>query len=314
MLQYIIKRLLALIPILLIVGTFIFMLIRFMPGNPAEVILGQDASEEQISQLEQNLGLDEPVYVQYVKWIGNALKGDLGESIYTGKSVTEEIIGHFEPTLSLTLLAITIALLIALPAAIYAVSKRNTVLEPIFMSVTLIGVSIPEFWLALLLILGFGVMIPIFPVAGYVPILEGFWPWLHHLIIPAFVLSVLEMGIIARMLRDGMLDSINQDYTRTARSKGISERRVLIRHVFPNAMIPTTTVIGLAIATFLGGTIVAETIFTIPGIGHLLIGSIHRRDFPVIQGCILFIVIVYIVINLIVDLLYAVLDPRIRYD
>jgi peptide/nickel transport system permease protein len=314
LLQYTLRRLITLVPILVIVGFIVFMLIHLTPGDPARVILGPDASQEQVNQLQHSLGIDEPLPLQFVHWFSRAFTGDLGNSLYTGDPVLQEILRHIGPTLSLTLLAISMTLLIAIPSAIFAVSKRDSWLDPAFMSISLLGVSIPEFWFALLLILTFGVIVPVFPVAGYVPLGEGVWPWLHHLILPAFVLAALEMGNIARMLRDGMLEAVHQDYTRTARSKGVTERRILVKHVFFNAIIPTTTVIGVAIAGLMGGAIIAETIFTIPGIGHLLIGSIQRRDFPVIQGCTLFIAVVYVFVNLIIDLVYAVLDPRIRYD
>lgn len=314
MLQYIIRRLVSLIPVLLIVGIIVFMVVHLTPGNPAIVMLGQEATKTQIEQLEENLGLNEPLPMQFVHWIGHAAEGDLGQSIYSDEPVTRVIFSHLGPTVSLTILSMIMTLLISLPSAILAVWKRKGILDPIFMSVSLLGVSIPEFWFALLLILGFAVLLPLFPVAGYVSISQGIWPWLHHLLLPAFVLSAVEVGLIARMLRDGMLEGIHQDYTRTARAKGLKERRVLTKHVFFNAMIPTTTVIGTAVASLLGGAVIAETIFTIPGIGQLLIDSIHRRDYPVIQGIVLFIAVIYVFVNLLVDLVYAVLDPRIRYD
>lgn len=290
------------------------MIVHLIPGNPAHLILGKDSSQESIQQLEEQLGLDKPMVVQYFDWIKNILTGDLGQSVYSSEPVTQIILGHFGPTFSLMIVSIFLILLIAIPTAIFVVWKRNTVLDPLFISVSLLGVSIPEFWLAILLILGFGVAIPIFPVAGYIPIAEGIFSWGYHLILPAFVLAAVEIGLIARMLRDGMLESVNQDYTRTARAKGVRESIVLMKHVFSNALIPTTTVIGTTIAGLLGGTVIIESIFTIPGIGQLLIDSIHRRDYPVIQGVILFIAGIYVLVNLVVDLLYAFLDPRIRYD
>lgn len=314
MFRYIIRRLIAIIPILFVVGTIVFLLIQLMPGNPARQILGADATQEEVEKLEVDLGLDEPLPIYYVKWLGNLLKGDMGESIYTGDKVLSDIISHIGPTLSISLLALSITLLIALPIGILAVRKRDSWLDPTFMSLSLLGVSIPEFWFALLLILGFSVTIPIFPTAGYVPITEDVASWLHYIILPAIVLAMIEVGLIARMLRDGMLEGVNQDYTKTARSKGLKEGSILVKHVFPNALIPTTTVIGVSVAGLLGGTVIVETIFTIPGIGHLLIDSIHRRDFPVVQGSILFISTVYVLVNLLIDIVYALLDPRIKYD
>lgn len=314
MLNYTLRRLLALIPVLFIVSIIVFMIIHLTPGNPAFLILGEDSSPEAVAQLEQQLGLDKPKVVQYFDWLRKIIVGDLGESIYSEEPVSQIIAERIGPTFSLMIVSIFLTLIIAIPTAIFIVWKRNTVLDPLFLSGSLLGTSIPEFWLALLLVLGFGVTIPIFPVAGYAPITDGLLGWLHHLLLPGIVLAAVEIGLIARMLRDSMLDSMNQDYTKTARGKGVKESTVLVKHVFSNALIPTTTVIGLTVAGLLGGTVVIETIFTIPGIGQLLIDSIHRRDYPVIQGVVLFIAIVYVIINLIVDLLYAFLDPRIRYD
>lgn len=314
MLQYTIRRLLSLVPVMLIVSIIVFMIVHLTPGNPAFLILGEDASEESVAQLEQQLGLDKPMVMQFFDWLKNILTGDLGQSVYSSEQVKTIIASHIGPTLSVTVLAIFMILLIAIPVALFAVWQRKTLLDPVFISVSLLGVSIPEFWFAMLLVLGFAVTIPIFPVAGYMPIAEGLFNWLYHLILPAFVLAAVEIGLVARMLRDGMLEAVNQDYTRTARAKGIRESTVLMKHVFSNALIPTTTVIGVMIAGLLGGAIIIETMFTIPGMGSLLIDSIHRRDYPVIQGVILFIAAIYVLVNLCVDLLYAFLDPRIRYD
>ncbi|MEW9674599.1 ABC transporter permease [Lentibacillus sp. L22] len=314
MLQYTIRRLISIIPVMFIVSIIVFLIVHLTPGNPAFLILGEDSSEESIAQLESQLGLDKPMVIQFFDWIKNIVTGDLGQSVYSSEPVLNIIIGHFGPTFSLMILSLILVLLIAIPTAIFVVWKRKTVLDPMFISVSLLGVSIPEFWFAMLLVLAFGVAIPIFPVAGYIPMAEGFGDWLYHLLLPAFVLAAVEIGLIARMLRDGMLDSVNQDYTRTARAKGVKESRVLMKHVFSNALIPTTTVIGTTVAGLLGGTVILETMFTIPGIGQLLIDSIHRRDYPVIQGVVLFIAAIYVLVNLVVDLLYAFLDPRIRYD
>lgn len=314
MLIYTLRRILATIPVMLIVSIFVFLLIHLTPGNPAYLILGEDSTAESIAQLEKRLGLDKHIVIQFFDWIKNVLTGDLGRSIYSSEPVSQIIFNRFGATFSLMSLSIAGAILIAAPVAIFVVWKRNKLLDPLFVSVSLLGVSIPEFWLAMLLALSFGVAIPIFPVAEYVPISESFTLWLYHLILPTIVLVMVEVGLIARMLRDGMLESINQDYTRTARAKGVRESVVIFRHVFTNALIPTTTVIGTMIAGLLGGTVIIETMFAIPGIGQLLIDSIHRRDYPVIQGVVLFIAAIYVVINLFIDLLYTFLDPRIRYD
>lgn len=314
MLQYITRRILSIIPVMLVVSMVVFMLIHLTPGNPAYLILGEDSSQESIEQLEAQLGLDKPMVVQFFDWFKNILTGDLGDSIYSSDPVTQIIKDRIGPTFSLMLVSLFLTLLIAIPTALFVVWKRKTVANPLFLSFSLIGVSIPEFWFAMLIVLAFGVAIPIFPVAGYFQVDEGFVNWLYHLILPAFVLAIAEVGIIARMLRDGMLESINQDFTKTARAKGVKESKVLMKHVFSNALIPTTTIIGGTVAGLLGGTVIIEMMFTIPGIGQLLIDSIYRRDYPVIQGVVLFIAVVYVVVNLLIDLLYTFIDPRIRYD
>lgn len=314
MLQYIGRRLLALIPVLIVVGVIVFTIIHLTPGDPASVILGESATQEEVDQLRQALGLDQPLMSQFITWIGQVATGNLGTSVFSGEPVAQTIIDRLGPTVSLAIVACIVSLCIAIPTAILAVWKRDSVLDPAFMSITLLGVSIPNFWLALLLILLFAVVLRWLPVAGYVPISEGVWPWLSHLILPAVVLSVQQAGIISRMLRDGMLDIMHQDFIRTARAKGLKERVVLIKHTLSNAMIPTTTVIGASIAGLLGGAVVTETIFAIPGIGGLIVESIARRDYPVLQGTVLFVATVYVIVNLVVDLAYAVLDPRIRYD
>lgn len=314
LLHYTIRRLISIIPVLFIVSVIVFLIVHLTPGNPAYLILGEDSSPEAIAQLEAQLGLDQSIFVQFFDWVKNVLIGDLGQSVYSSQPVTEVVIERVGPTFSLMLISIFFTLIIAIPTTVFVVWLRNTIINPMFTSVSLFGASIPEFWFAMLLVLTFGVAIPIFPVAGYVPISEGIGSWFYHLCLPAIVLATVEIGLIARMLRDGMLESVNQDYTKTARAKGIRESAVLMKHVFANALIPTTTVIGVTIAGLLGGTVIIETIFTIPGVGQLLIDSIHRRDYPVIQGVVLFIAVAYVIINLLIDLLYAVLDPRIRYD
>ncbi|MFC4713686.1 ABC transporter permease [Planococcus dechangensis] len=314
MLQYTIRRLLSVIPVMLVVSVIVFMIVHLTPGNPAFLILGEDSSPEAIADLERQLGLDQALYIQFFNWISQVATGDLGTSVYSSQTVTSLIFENFGPTFSLMALSTFMLLVIAIPVALMIVALRKTVLDPIFTSVSLFGVSIPEFWLATLLVLGFGVTLPIFPVAGYMPLTEGVDAWIHHILLPSFVLAIVEVGIIARMLRDSMLDSINQDYIKTARAKGVRERDVLRNHVFTNALIPTTTVLGATIAGLLGGTVIIETLFTIPGIGQLLVDSIHRRDYPVVQGIVLFIAGIYVFVNLLVDLLYTFMDPRIRYD
>lgn len=314
MLGYTLKRLLSIIPVMLIVSIIVFLIVHLTPGNPAYLILGEDSSPESIAQLEEQLGLNKPIVLQFFDWLKSVTLGDLGQSIYSSDPVSEIIFDRLGPTFSLMILSISLSLIIAIPLAIIAVWKRESIVNPLFVFTSLLGVSIPEFWLAMLLVLGLGVTIPIFPVAGYVSIAESFNLWFYHLILPAIVLAIVEVGLIARMLRDSMLDAVNQDFTKTVRAKGVKESAVLMKHVLANALIPTTTVVGTMIAGLLGGAVIIETMFTIPGIGQLLIDSIHRRDYPVIQGVILIIAFIYVLVNLVIDLLYTVLDPRIKYD
>jgi peptide/nickel transport system permease protein len=314
MVQYIIRRLLALIPVIIVVAIVIFSVTHLIPGDPARIMLGQSATPEQVEKLQKELGLNKPIYIQFFSWFSKVFQGDLGHSIYSGTPVLQLILDRLAPTLSMTILATCISLTVAIPSAIFAVWKRGTILDPIFMSGALLGVSLPNFWFAMLLVLLMGVTLQWLPVSGYAPLSEGVGTWLKHLILPAIVLSVQQAGIVARMLRDGMLEVVNQEYIRTARSKGLKERVVLMRHAFFNAMIPTTTVIGVSIALLLGGAVVTERVFAIPGLGSLIIESISHRDYAVLQGAVLFIAGVYVLINLTVDLIYAVLDPRIRYD
>lgn len=314
MTAYIIRRLFAMIPVLIVVGVVIFFLIHLTPGDPAAVILGPSATADQVEALRRELGLDAPLFVQFFTWAGQALTGNLGDSIYAHQPVTEVIALHVPPTLSLTALSFVFAIVIAIPTAMLAVWKRNTLLDSAFMSVSILGVSIPNFWLALVLIFVLAVQFKVLPVSGYVPLEQGVGQWFIHLLLPALVLAVQQAALIARMLRDGMLEVVHQDYIRTARAKGLSERPILTKHAFLNAMIPTVTVVGVSLAKLLGGAVVTEQIFVIPGLGNLLVDSIARRDFPVVQGVILLIALIYVGVNLLVDVVYGVLDPRIRYD
>lgn len=314
MTAYIVRRLFSMIPVLAIVGVIIFFLIHLTPGDPAAVILGPSATPEQVAALRRELGLDAPLLAQFFSWAGRALTGHLGESIYSHEPVTQVLATHLPATLSLTAVAFVMGIAIAIPTALLAVWKRNTLLDSAFMSVSILGVSIPNFWLALVLILVVSVQFKLLPVSGYVPLQDGFAPWLSHLLLPAFVLAVQQAALTARMLRDGMLEVIHQDYIRTARAKGLGERSIIAKHAFLNAMIPTVTVVGVSLAKLLGGAVVTEQIFVIPGLGNLLVDSIARRDFPVVQGVILLIALIYVGVNLFIDVLYGFLDPRIRYD
>lgn len=313
MARYAAGRVLALVPVLAVVGVTVFLLIHLIPGDPASVILGPEASQAQIAQLRTALGLDRPVYVQLALWFERVLRGDLGESIFLRQPVARAIWNHLGPTVSLTVLAELLALAIAIPSGVLAAWKRHTRFDQGFMMFVLLGVSIPSFWTGLNLIALFAVAVRVFPVAGYVPPAQGFGLWLGSLVLPAAALAFTQAGLVARMARDATIDVLDEDYIRTARSKGVREPRVLTRHAFRNALIPTMTVVGTSLANLLGGAVVVETVFVLPGLGNLIVQSISRRDYPVIEGVVLFVALVYVVVNLGVDLLYAALDPRITY-
>jgi peptide/nickel transport system permease protein len=311
--RYAAGRLLAIVPVLGVVGVTVFLLIHLIPGDPASVILGPEASQGQVAQLRAALGLNRPLYVQLVLWFAHVLRGDLGDSIFLRQSVAQAIWEHLGPTASLTALAETLALAVALPSGILAAWKRHSRFDQGFMMLVLLGVSIPSFWTGLNLIALFSVAVRLFPVAGYVSPVHGVGAWLGSLILPAVALAFTQAGLVARMARDATIDVLAEDYIRTARSKGVREGGVLTRHAFRNALIPTMTVIGTSLANLLSGAVIVETVFVLPGIGNLIVQSISRRDYPVIEGVVLFVALVYVVINLGVDLLYAALDPRISY-
>ena len=313
MARYAAGRLLALLPVLAVVGVTVFLLIHLIPGDPASVILGPEASQAQIAQLRTALGLDRPLYVQLGLWFGHVLRGDLGSSVFLQQPVARAIWTHLGPTLSLTALAEALALAVAIPSGVLAAWKRHTRFDQGFMMLVLLGVSIPSFWTGLNLIALFAVALRLFPVAGYVSPAQGVGPWLGSLILPAAALAFTQAGLVARMARDATIDVLDEDYIRTARSKGVREPRILARHAFRNALIPTLTVVGTSLANLLSGAVVVETVFVLPGLGNLVVQSIGRRDYPVIEGVVLFVALVYVVVNLAVDLLYAVLDPRITY-
>lgn len=313
MLAYTLRRLVMTIPVMLLVATAVFLLLRLTPGDPAGIILGPDATEERRIELRRQLGLDDPLPVQYVRWLGRAARGDLGQSLFLNKPVTTAILERAQPTLMLTLLALLVSLVIGLPVGVIAARWRGSWIDVGTMGVAMMGIAMPTFWLGLNLIFLFAVTLRWLPVAGYQPLSAGLWPALRHLILPALTLGVAQGALLARMTRSMMLETLNQDYVRTARAKGLVERSVIIHHALRNAFIPLLTVIGLSFAALIGGAVVTEQIFTLPGVGRLLIQAIGRRDFPLVQGTVLVIAALYVLINLIVDLLYAVVDPRIRH-
>jgi peptide/nickel transport system permease protein len=312
-LRYVAGRLVALLPVLLVVGLTAFLLLHLIPGDPAAVMLGPDASAGQIARLRHELGLDRPLLVQLMLWFGRLIQGDLGDSIFLRQTVGQAIWQHLGPTIGLTALAETLAIAVAIPSGVLAAWKRNSRFDQAFMFAVLLGVSIPSFWLGLNLILVFAVAARWFPVAGYESPLRGIGPWLGHLALPAVALAFTQAGLIARMARDATIEVLDEDFIRTARGKGVAEVWVLVKHALRNALIPTVTVIGTSLANLLSGAVVVETVFVMPGVGNLVVQSISRRDYPIIEGVVLFVAVVYVLVNLLVDLLYAAIDPRIRY-
>ncbi|OLO28138.1 peptide ABC transporter [Alkalihalophilus pseudofirmus] len=311
---YILKRILSLIPVLFIVSVVIFSIVHFTPGDPASYMLGEEASEEQVNELREQLGLDKPILEQYLSWLGSVVQGDFGYSYFMKQSVLEAIMNHIGPTLSLAIVAQIIALCISIPLGIIAAIKRGTSMDQSVMIVSLMGMAIPSFLLALFLVLIIGVNLGWLPVAGYQPITSGLWEHLKYLIMPAISLGAIQAALIARMTRSSMLEVLNTDYIKMVRSKGLKERTVIYKHALKNAFLPILTVIGTTFGSLVTGAVVTETIFNIPGIGQMIINSIERRDYAVIQGIVLFVTLTYVTINLIIDLLYGVIDPRVRLD
>jgi peptide/nickel transport system permease protein len=311
--RYLAGRVAALLPVLLVVGVTAFLLLHLIPGDPASVILGPDATAAQVARLRHEMGLDRPLPVQLTLWFGRLIRGDLGDSIFLRQTVAEAIWQHLGPTAALTALAEILAIGVAIPSGVLAAWKRNSRFDQAFMSAVLLGVSVPSFWLGLNLILVFAVAVRWFPVAGYESPLRGIGPWLGHLVLPATALAFTQAGLIARMARDATIEVLDEDFIRTARSKGVTEALVLVKHALRNSLIPTVTVIGTSLANLLSGAVVVESVFVMPGLGNLVVQSISRRDYPVIEGVVLFVAVVYVLVNLLVDLLYGIIDPRIRY-
>lgn len=314
MLGYIIKRILSLIPVLFVVSIAIFLIIHLTPGDPAAAILGIEASEEQIQELNEEMGLNLPVYQQYLNWVSGVIQGDFGDSYFMNEPVTEAIFNHLGPTVSLALLAEIAALVVAIPIGILAAYRRGSFTDKGLMVISLLGMAVPSFLLGLLLMLVFAVNLQWLPVAGYRPLSNGLWDHLRYLILPAISLGAFQAALVARMTRSSMLEVHNKGFIKTARSKGVKEYKVVFKHAFRNAFLPILTVIGQSFGALVTGAVVVETIFNLPGLGQLIINSIERRDFAVIQGVVLFVTLIYVFINLIVDLLYGIIDPRVRLE
>jgi peptide/nickel transport system permease protein len=313
MLNFLARRLLSTLPVLLIVSVLVFLMLRLTPGDPAAVLAGDAASTEQIAQIRAGLGLDRSIPAQFGIWFGHLLTGDLGQSFYYKTSVTTLIGQRLEPTLSLALLTITLAVLVAVPLGVLAAWRFGGWLDRVLMACSVLGFSVPVFVLAYLLIWGVSLKLGWLPVQGYKRIADGVGPWLYHLTLPAMTLSVIYIALIARVTRASVLETLGEDYIRTARAKGLPENAVLMRHALANAAVPIITVIGIGIALLIGGVVVTESVYAIPGLGRLTVDAVLARDFPTIQGVILLFAFVYVGVNLLIDLSYVFFDPRIRY-
>jgi peptide/nickel transport system permease protein len=313
MLNYVLRRILATIPVMAVVALFVFSLLYIAPGDPAAVIAGDQATPADVARIRASLGLERPFLIRFGEWSWQILHGDLGTSIFTNLPVATMIAQRVEPTLSLLAVTLTFAVTVAVPMGVVAAWRADTLIDRIIMAIAVLGFSVPVFVIGYVLAYVFGLELDWLPVQGYTPLVEGVAPWIENLILPALALGCIYIALIARTTRAAMLEVLEQDYIRTARAKGIGQIRLLFVHALKNAAVPIVTVIGIGIALLIGGAVVTETVFAIPGIGRLTVDAILRRDYPVIQGVVLLFSFVYVVVNLLVDLTYTVLDPRIRY-
>jgi peptide/nickel transport system permease protein len=313
MFAYIVRRLLATIPIMIVVALFVFALLHLSPGDPAAIIAGDTASPADILRIRAALGLDQPLYIQFGDWAWRLLHGDLGISIFTNLPVATLIAQRVEPTIALTISTLVISIVTAIPLGVLAAWKAGSWVDRLVMLFAVLGFSVPVFVLAYILIYVFAIAANLLPVQGYVSISRGFAPFLAHIVLPSVALGTVYTALIARITRASMLDVLAQDYIRTAQAKGLSNNQVLIGHALKNAAVPIATIVGIGIALLISGVVVTETVFAIPGIGRLTVDAILRRDYPIIQGVILIFSAAYVLINLLVDLSYTILDPRIRY-
>lgn len=315
MLAYVTRRLVGAALVMVAVSTLVFFMIRLVPGDPIAAMLADSGSPEAREALIRRLGLDQPVIVQYWKWFTGILQGDFGASIYGSNQPVATILMNALPkTLSLAFLSFVIAIIIAVPAGIISATRKNSAADVGVSLFAFLGLSMPDFWLAIILIIVFAANLQWLPAIGYTPISEGLWPWLSHLILPSIAIGTGFSAIIARMIRSSMLEVMQADYMRTAASKGLTQKVILLRHALPNALIPVITVIGIAFALLISGAVVVENVFSIKGLGRVLIQGIQNRDYPVVQGAVLLVSAFFVLSNLVVDLLYAVIDPRIRYS
>jgi peptide/nickel transport system permease protein len=314
MLGYVIRRLLSTVLVLVIVGVFVFLLLHLSPGDPAAIIAGDNATSDQIDAIRRKLGLEDPLPVQFLRWAGHVLTGDLGVSIFSNEPVLKLVGQRLEPTISLALTTLVIAVTLAVTFGVIAAWKAGSLIDRLLMVLSVIGFSVPGFVIGYVLIYTFAIWLQWLPVQGYTPIAEGFTPWLRNLVLPSVTLGLAYMALIARITRATMLEVLEEDYIRTANAKGAATMAVLIRHGLRNAGVPIVTIVGIGVALLISGVVITETVFNIPGVGRLVVDAITKRDYPIIQGTILLIAAVYAIINLLVDLSYVILDPRIRYQ
>jgi peptide/nickel transport system permease protein len=313
MVSYIFRRVLATLPVMAIVAFLVFSLLYIAPGDPAAVIAGDQASPADVERIRQSLGLDRPFLVQFGTWVWRIVHGDLGTSIFTNLPVASLIAQRIEPTLSLMVLTLFLTILIAVPLGVMAAWKAGSFVDRAIMAFAVLAFSLPVFVVGYLLAYVFALEFEWLPVQGYTPLAQGFWPWLENLILPAVALGGVYIALIARITRASMLEVLQQDYIRTARAKGLDQRSILFIHALKNAAVPIVTVIGIGVALLIGGAVVTESVFAIPGLGRLTVDAILRRDYPVIQGIVLMFSLLYTLVNLMVDVTYTLIDPRIRY-
>jgi peptide/nickel transport system permease protein len=313
MLIYVIRRVLATIPVMAIVAFFVFSLLYLAPGDPAAIIAGDQATLEDVERIRVSLGLDQPFVVRFGNWIWHILHGDLGTSIFANQPVTHMIAQRIEPTVSLMVLTLVVSVLIAVPLGVVAAWLQGSIIDRLVMVFAVLGFSVPVFVMGYVLAYFFALELDWLPVQGFISIAAGFWPFLRQLILPAVALGLIYIALIARITRAAMLDVLSQDYIRTAKAKGVGQPQILFLHALKNAAVPIVTVIGIGVALLISGTVVTESVFALPGLGRLTVDAILRRDYPIIQGVVLLFSFVYVLVNLAVDLIYTLFDPRIRY-
>lgn len=312
-LKYVASRLLATLPVMLMVAVVVFAMLRLTPGDPAAILAGDDATQAQLAQIRQTMGLDKPIPTQFVSWMGDLVRGDLGVSLLSGAPVRQMIGIRIGPTVALALCTLVLTILIAVPLGVIAASRRGKWLDRLIMTLSVLGFSVPTFVIGYLLIYLLSMKMGWFPVQGYKPLSEGLWPFAQRLVLPTLALSGIYVALVARITRSSLIEVMGEDFVRTARAKGARERTILLRHALRNAAVPIVTIIGIGVASLITGVVVTESVFNLPGLGRLVVEAVLARDYPVIQGLILLFSFGYILINLLVDVLYTVFDPRIRY-